>query len=91
MILGRRRSTRSICRWFDGSGPLTFAPGQTSKSFDITVQNDSLGEADETIGLALSDPNGAVVGTPSSATLTIEDDEPAGAPGWLLCLPSVRR
>jgi uncharacterized repeat protein (TIGR01451 family) len=73
------------------SGTLTFTPGQTSKTFNITIQNDGLGEPDETIGLALSDPSGAVVGALSSATLTIADDEPAGAPESIEYLPTIRR
>jgi uncharacterized repeat protein (TIGR01451 family)/CSLREA domain-containing protein len=73
------------------SGTLTFTPGQTSKTFDITIEDDALGEPSETIGLALSAPGHAFLATPSSATLTIQDNEPPGAPGGFVYLPLVRR
>lgn len=54
------------------SGTLTFNQGETSKSFFITVTADTLFETDETINVALSNPTGgAVLGTPSTAVLTI--------------------
>lgn len=56
--------------WGDGeSGPRTL---------NLTVMNDAIVEGDETIALTLSNPNGASLGTPVSATVTITDDD--GAP-----------
>ncbi|HEX8174941.1 MAG TPA: Calx-beta domain-containing protein [Pyrinomonadaceae bacterium] len=51
------------------SGTLTFAPGETSKTFSVSIINDSLNEIPETVGLSLSD-------NMSSAVLTIQDDDP---------------
>ncbi len=59
------------------AGTLTFEPGQTSKTFSVPISNDALDEPNETILLALSDPNGAVLGTPSGATLTVVDNDAA--------------
>ena len=58
------------------SGPLTFNPGETSQTFDVTIVNDTLAELDQTINLMLSSPINADLGTPNPAVLTIVDDEP---------------
>lgn len=57
------------------SGTLTFDPGQMSQSFEVTVLDDALDEAEETAVITLSNPVAANLGTPDSATLTISDDD----------------
>ena len=58
------------------SGTLTFASGKTSASFQVPINDDSEKEGNETITLKLLDPtNGAVLGSPVTATLTIVDDD----------------
>ncbi len=59
------------------SGTLNFAAGQTSKSFNITFNDDQTDEPDETVNLALSNVTGtgATLGTPGTATLTIVDND----------------
>lgn len=59
---------------------VTFAPGQRIATVTIEVVPDAAPEADETIGLVLSDPSGIRIGA-GSATATIVDDDgtPASA------------
>jgi hypothetical protein len=58
-------------------GTLTFAPGETSKTFSVLVVDDSLVEGSETIGLALSNATGSNVslGSPNTAEVTIVDND----------------
>jgi hypothetical protein len=81
-----------------GSGTLIFNPGVTTASFDVSIVGDAAVEGNETIVLSLSSPGNATIGTRSSTTLTITDDDAAPAPeasfslveGWnLISLPLV--
>ncbi|MEZ4513085.1 MAG: Calx-beta domain-containing protein [Chloroflexota bacterium] len=54
---------------------LTFASGTISQTFTVEVVNDALFEEDEFVGLVLSTPTNATLGTPASGALTIVDDE----------------
>ena len=61
------------------SGTLSFGPGMASRTFKVTIINDTAVEGDETLGLLLSNPTGgASLGQPSAATLTIVDNEGPG-------------
>lgn len=57
------------------SGTLTFSPGESIKGFDVTISEDALIEANETVNLTLSNPDNAVLGAQSTATLTIADND----------------
>ena len=61
------------------SGTLTFAPGQSSRTFTVPVLNDRAATGPLTVNLALSGPSGASLGSPSTAVLTIVDLEPTVA------------
>ncbi len=58
------------------AGTLTFAPGETSKTFIVLVNEDAYVEAAETFSLTLSNPAGAALGVQNVATVTIADDLP---------------
>lgn len=62
-------------------GTLTFAPGETSKTFRILIVDDKFDENDEVIDVMLSNPIGTGVGlgSPNTATVTILDND-TGAP-----------
>lgn len=53
------------------SGSLTFAPGQTTQTIALSILNDDLPEADETVILTLSNPsNGRILQREAIVTLT---------------------
>ncbi len=67
-------------------GTLTFAAGETSKSFTVSVTGDVLDEADETVVASLSKAGNATVST-ATGTGTIVDDD--AAPSLSIDSPSV--
>jgi Calx-beta domain len=60
-------------------GTLDFAPGESQKSFDVLVTDDAIAEANETVGLTLSNAKGADLGVRASATLVIHDNDLSAA------------
>ena len=67
----------------NANGTLNWADGDgASKTFDVTICNDATFELDETFTAGLSGATGgATIGTPSTETVTIENDDapPAGS------------
>jgi hypothetical protein len=62
------------------SGTVSFADGETTKVLSLKFINDVVGEATENFTVTLSDPTGgAVLGTPTVATVNILDND--GGPG----------
>src|SRR5262249_26657583 len=65
---------------FDAAaGTLRFAPGETAKSFDVLISEDSFTEGTESFTVALANPSGAALGSPASASVQIFDDFPEAA------------
>ncbi len=63
------------------SGTLNFADGELSKTFTISILNDTAVEVAETVTITLSSPTGgAALASPSSATLTIESEDSTNQP-----------
>ncbi|MFM7791745.1 MAG: Calx-beta domain-containing protein, partial [Microcystis panniformis] len=61
------------------SGTVSFAAGETSKVITVNVQGDTTVEPDENFTVTLFNAtNGATLGTPSTATATIVDDDGSG-------------
>ena len=68
------------------TGTVSWSDGESgSQSIAIPIINDNATETSETLSIMLSNPGGdASLGSPSAATLTIEDnDDPAEQPGTL--------
>jgi hypothetical protein len=62
-------------------GTLNFANGEASKTFNVTLCGDTDLEPDETFDVTLSNPTGgATIGSPSSATVTILNDDTPSDP-----------
>jgi len=59
------------------SGTITFAPGETSYSYTDTVPDDNCPNGDVTVTVSLSNPQGGntVLGDPSTATVTVLDND----------------
>jgi Calx-beta domain-containing protein/carboxypeptidase family protein/pectate lyase-like protein/uncharacterized protein DUF4214 len=56
-------------------GELTFAPGEVSKVITLLITDDTFVEGAEHLSITLSDPEGATLGSRSSATITITDND----------------
>jgi hypothetical protein len=54
---------------------LTFNAGETTKTFTVPLINDVFQESNETFRIALSNPQGATLGTPNTALVTLTSDD----------------
>ncbi|MBY0230595.1 MAG: DUF4394 domain-containing protein [Gemmataceae bacterium] len=60
------------------AGTLTFAAGETSKTFTVQIIDDQIADANETIRLELSNATAdTVIGATGTSTITINDNESA--------------
>jgi hypothetical protein len=55
---------------------LMFAPGETTKTFTVTLINDATDEFDEGFGLALANPVNVTIADGTTDLVTITDDDP---------------
>ncbi|MFN8491728.1 MAG: Calx-beta domain-containing protein [Caldilineaceae bacterium] len=63
---------------FDGvSGTLVFNPGETTKSFTVSIINDTEDETDEFVNIYLLGVHNGISGTITHTTITILDDDAA--------------
>ncbi len=63
------------CDYENTQGTMNFAAGETSKPFSIAIVDDSYAEGNETFTIGLNSPGGAALGTQSTATVTITDND----------------
>ncbi len=54
---------------------VTFSPGTTSVSVPVNLMEDDVQEESEDFTATISSPNGATLGTPTTATVTIMEDD----------------
>jgi hypothetical protein len=68
----------SRCDYISISGTLQFAANQASQDITIPIIDDSYAEGDESFTVTLSNPTGATLGSPNTASVTISDNGDAG-------------
>ena len=61
------------------AGTLNFAPGETSQTLTVLINEDTYVEGNESFNLVLSNPAGGVLGPHATAPVTITDDAPESA------------
>jgi hypothetical protein len=68
-------SASQRCDYVKTGGRLSLAAGETSKSFTVLLYEDVYVEGNETFGITLSNAMGATLGTLSTITVTIQDND----------------
>src|SRR5207244_3724458 len=69
------------CDFIYTLGTLTWAAGDaTPKTFTVAIVDDSYAEGSEAFRISLSNANGASLGTLSTATVTVNDNETVNGP-----------
>jgi glucose/arabinose dehydrogenase len=65
------------CDYTTAGGTLRFAGGESSKTIKVSIIDDAFVEGNETLTIGLSNPTGAgvMLGSPSSASITIVDND----------------
>jgi predicted secreted protein len=72
------------------SGTLSFGAGVTSRTFPLSIVNDTLDEINEGINFSLTNPQGgALLGAQSASTLTVTDNDVAGTVQFKVAAQSV--
>ena len=56
-------------------GTLTFSPGESTRTFSVSITNDTLVESTETFDITLSNVPNAKLGTPATAVVSIVDND----------------
>ena len=75
------------CDYATTADTLVFASGEAAKTIVIPIINDAFAEGDETFFIGLSNASGATLGTPSIATVTINDNEGVDGPNPIFTTP----
>ncbi len=72
-------SASSRCDYSPAIGTVTFAPGETSSVISVLIVDDSYAEGSETFTVSLANPSGCILGPPTTATITINDNDSTNA------------
>jgi glucose/arabinose dehydrogenase len=62
----------------ESAGTIIFAPGQSSRQVSISINDDSLEEADETFNFVIDQPGGATLGLQRTLEIKIQDNDRSG-------------
>ncbi len=73
----------SVCDYSTSFGKVSFAPGETIKTILIPLVDDAYAEGNETFTVTLSNPAGGVLGSPSTTTVTINDNDSVTGPNLI--------
>ena len=76
-------------KYIPAAGTLTFAPGQTSNTFNVQIVDNAVAEGNETVNLLLRNPAGPGLNAPGRAVLTIADNDTTVGEGNRFCLRGV--
>ena len=68
------------CDYASSVDTLTFAPGETQKTFNVPLVDDAFVEGEETFRLVLRSAGGAALGAPGQIVVSIADNDSAGQP-----------
>lgn len=71
------------CDFIVQIGTVSFAAGETSKTFSVAIINDSYAEGTENFTVTISNPSGATLGAQSNTTVMIVDNESVTGPNPL--------
>ena len=74
---GMTGAASARCDYLITLGQLHFAASETSKTISIPIIDDSYLEGSETFTVTLTNPSGATLGTTSTTTITITDNDSA--------------
>jgi len=80
-VFNGRASAR--CDYNSVTTTVSFAPGEASKSVGISIINDAYQEGDENLTVNLANTSGAALGSQSTATVRIGDDDASHGPNPL--------
>src|SRR5260370_32060229 len=68
------------CDYINTLGTMTFAAGETFKTFSVPIVDDSYAEGNESFTISLSIPSGTALGSPSTTPVTITDNKTRNGP-----------
>ena len=82
--VNNRGSAFGRCDFATTVGTLSFGSGEPTTGLDIPITDDSYAEGNETFNVVLSNATGATLGSPSTATVTIADNDTVNGPNPIL-------